>query len=309
MGASRIYGEPEMAELKTVIFVDGQNFRRNLQEFAFPPIPENAPESAASSSLKLDESHFSWELFFPDILTKCSEQTKDKYRLIRTYWYNAETVSAWYVDEKQVDRIVSKNQSRFPDLTKAMVIQLAEKWYQKNRKKFYDIKDNVYENIQKSVDFIEFKYVGQFKLRPFSVHKLEKVHGEYNYMGVREGEKGVDIGIAIDMISKMRGYDVAILVSGDQDFYPLVKYLKDQLKQVFQFSIAKGIPPKVNYLSAYLKSIVDLFAAYDEEELLSKYLKKSPPFSPVVRASVQSRISELQTQRQNIGGVSPNPLR
>ena len=38
----------------------------------------------------------------------------------------------------------------------------------------------------------------------------------------------MDTGIPVDMIAKMSSnYDVAILVSGDADFLPVVGYLKD----------------------------------------------------------------------------------
>ena len=65
--------------------------------------------------------------------------------------------------------------------------------------------------------------------------------------------KGVDVGIAVDMMSKMAEYDAAILVSGDADFMPVVRYLKDHLRYVYQFSLALGIPPKIKNLSPWLR--------------------------------------------------------
>ena len=48
-------------------------------------------------------------------------------------------------------------------------------------------------------------------------------------------QKGVDTLVAIDMLSKAyeNHYDVAILVSGDDDFLDLVRAVKDAGKQVF----------------------------------------------------------------------------
>ena len=104
------------------------------------------------------------------------------------------------------------------------------------------------------------------------------------YLGRQIGEKGVDTGIAVDMISKMANYDAAILVSGDADFLPVVGYLKDNLKYVYQFSIARGVPPMIRYLSPYLRGKVDCFESYDEVELLSLYLnRESLKSSPVGR--------------------------
>ena len=57
---------------------------------------------------------------------------------------------------------------------------------------------------------------------------INEKSGEISYKGTRVGEKGVDLGIAVDMIAPY--YDVAILVSGDADFLRWSGYLKDHLK-------------------------------------------------------------------------------
>jgi uncharacterized LabA/DUF88 family protein len=136
--------------------------------------------------------------------------------------------------------------------------------------------------------------VGEYVVRPFEVHRFEKREDEsFIYQGVQKGEKGVDVGIAVDMVVKMPEYDVAILVSGDADFMPAVCQIKDNLKNVYQFSIGQGIPPNIKHLSPWLKGIVDVFQYYDELELLSSYFNpKSVP--PGIRAAVEKRIAELE---------------
>ena len=74
------------------------------------------------------------------------------------------------------------------------------------------------------------------------------------------------------MIAKLQAYDVAVLVSGDADFLPAVRYLKDSLKQVYQFSLARGVPPRINYLSSWLIGRVDAFRAFDELEFQESLL-------------------------------------
>ena len=96
------------------------------------------------------------------------------------------------------------------------------------------------------------------------------------------------------MIAKMSNYDAAILVSGDADFLPVVGYLKDNLKYVYQFSVAKGVPPSIRYLSPYLRSKVDCFASYDEVELLSLYLNRQSGIPPAILDAIDGRISDLQ---------------
>ena len=60
-------------------------------------------------------------------------------------------------------------------------------------------------------------------------------------------EKKVDIGIAVDIISLgyENAYDTAVLVSGDGDFVPVVKKLKEIGKNVevwaFRYSLANAL--------------------------------------------------------------------
>ena len=79
-------------------------------------------------------------------------------------------------------------------------------------------------------------------------------------------EKKVDIKIAIDMISLAyeNVYDTAVLVSGDGDFIPVVKKLKDMNKNVecwsFKYSTANALKEEleqenINYLDNVLDRI------------------------------------------------------
>ena len=96
------------------------------------------------------------------------------------------------------------------------------------------------------------------------------------------------------MIAKLQAYDVAVLVSGDADFLPAVRYLKDSLKQVYQFSLARGVPPRINYLSSWLIGRVDAFRAFDELEFLSTYLNRSSGIPPVILKSIDDRLDYLR---------------
>lgn len=288
-----------MSKLNTVIFVDGQNFKKSLQEYRFGTnFHKPTDDKSFDREFKLDEKHFLWGDFFRDVILKFSQLTGDQYRLIRAYWYNAEVVSPWYVDTRQVQYLMDRYRDRMPELTEQAIIDLARTWYDRNKENFLEGRNKVYEVIQKDVDFIEFKYVGQYRLRPFDVFRFEKnpVDGSYTYFGTREGEKGVDIGIAIDMISKMAGYDVAILISGDADFFPAIRYLKDELKQVFQFSVVRGMAPNVRYLSPIFKSIVDVTAYFDEYEMLSMYLNRNSGIPAVILKTIDERIDRLKNK-------------
>lgn len=276
-----------MATLRTVIFIDGENFRNNLRHFRFigkPTLPE----------YQLEERHFYWEQFFKGIIEEFDELTNWNHQLIRVYWYYAATISPWSESPRLAQRAVEGCADRVK-LTTQQVTSLAKAWYEKERRYFEKLREQVFEDIQRSTDFLEFKYVGQYVIRPYSVYRIDydEKGTVTNYLGRQQGEKGVDVGIAVDMISKMGNYDVAILVSGDADFLPAVKYLKDNLKYVYQFSIAKGVPPMIEYLSPYLKGVADCFAYFDEIRLLSEFLNPQG-IPPEVYKSIEARIDALK---------------
>ncbi len=277
--------------LRTAIFVDGANFRGNLRNFSF------ASDSAKYRNYRLEERHFDWKKFYDGVLGKFNQATNWEHQLIRVHWYNAESISPWIPSDaqwKSAQRVVEQH-PEINGLTPQRVVELAHGWYTDERNYFERLREDVFENIQRQTDFLEFRYVGQYQVHPLRVHRIEQdENGEIRYLGVQVGEKGVDTGIAVDMIAKMPHYDVAILVSGDADFLPVVGYLKDHLKYVYQFSVAKGVPPSIRYLSPYLKGKVDCFASYDEVDLLSQYLRRSSGIiPPAILEAIDARTSKL----------------
>jgi len=280
-----------MDPLQTVVFIDGRNFRYNLQAFRFHGAGGPDPDRY----YRLDEKHFLWRDFFLGILAKFNEATGLTHRLMRVYWYSAESMRPFQVSDRLVNKVLNRYSTQFPDLTSDLVVRLARDWYAEERRYFEQTQEKVFENIQRNVDFLEFKYVGEYVVRPFDPYAFERNQdGTYRYLGTREGEKGVDVGIAVDMVSKMPNYDVGILVSGDADFIPAVRYLKDNLKLVYQFSLAQGIPPRITYLSPWLIGRVDCFQAYDELELLEQHLNRQASIPPAILQAIDERMEHLR---------------
>lgn len=52
-------------------------------------------------------------------------------------------------------------------------------------------------------------------------------------------EKAVDVKLACDMLMLRKIYDVAIIVSGDQDYVPAVEIVKDSGKEVVNVAFEK----------------------------------------------------------------------
>jgi uncharacterized LabA/DUF88 family protein len=282
-----------VSALRTVIFIDGENFRNNLRNFSY----QSTPPHPTNPYFQLEERHFHWKQFFDGIIKEFNDATGWEHQLLRVYWYYSATISPWYENSMAAQQIVN----RYPDksLNINQVNQLAKQWYERERDYFEKLREKVFEDIQRKTDFLEFKYVGQYIIRPYQIYKIEfdTLGRVTTYLGYQQGEKGVDVGIAVDMISKMPNYDVAILVSGDADYIPAVRYLKDNLKYVYQFSLAKGVPPSIEYLSPYLKGIVDCFAYYDELRLLSEFLDRTcyPAIPPPIMQAIDAKITSLTT--------------
>lgn len=282
-----------MTKLRTVVFVDGRNFKYNLQAFKFRASGYQRP-------FRLDEKHFQWREFFLGLMKRFDSATGHAHQLVRVYWYNADKIRPFEVKRRLVQKIKTDFQETFPDLGDDEIIKLAQNWYDAERHHFDQTRERVLEAIQRRVNFLEFRYIGEYVVRPFEPYRfLPNTDGSKFYLGTREGEKGVDVGIAVDMIAKLSNFDVAVLVSGDADFIPAVQYLKDNLKLVYQFSLATGIPPRINYLSPWLIGRVDCFQAFDELELLSSYLDRSSGIPPAVLECVDDRIKELEAIAQS----------
>lgn len=86
----------------------------------------------------------------------------------------------------------------------------------------------------------------------------------------RRDEKRVDTSFAVDMVTMLGSYDVALLISGDADGIPSVEYVKNNGKQVGSVEIIGGRRPEngsVNF-SASLRSSMDFVTPVFEDELL-----------------------------------------
>ncbi|MGC8692603.1 MAG: NYN domain-containing protein, partial [Thermoplasmata archaeon] len=72
-------------------------------------------------------------------------------------------------------------------------------------------------------------------------------------------QKGVDILLATEMLTFAfrNNYDAAILCSGDQDFLPVLKEIKDLGKRIFVFGFESSVAFK-------LKNEADKFCKLDD---------------------------------------------
>src|SRR3990170_5015895 len=114
-----------MNPLRTVIFIDGRNFKHSLGAFQFRGV--NDP--IADRLYKLDEKHFLWREVFLGIIRK--------------------------TNERLIEKVLNAYRSDIPDLTRDRIMELGEAWYREQRKHFEQTREVVLEGIQRNVDFLE----------------------------------------------------------------------------------------------------------------------------------------------------------
>lgn len=93
---------------------------------------------------------------------------------------------------------------------------------------YYNIRQEAFEDRSNAAD--QDKFLSSLYDTPFLEVKL----GIWKQRGATMVEKGVDVMLAVDLVTRAHRdqYDTAIIVSGDADFYPALQAAKDMGKQV-----------------------------------------------------------------------------
>jgi len=137
-------------------------------------------------------------------------------------------------------------------------------------------RQSIYLDALKTLEFVEI-IKGTFLLVPFECPLCNKTYHKHK-------EKMTDVNIAIEMLldAKKNHFDTAILVSGDSDLVPIVKYLVQKLGK----RVVIALPPE--RWSDHLKDVAgryypigrDKFAKSQLPEIISR-----PDLSPLIRPS------------------------
>lgn len=212
--------------MKVCIFVDGENFRHSIVEL-FPQFRQEdyLPKTA-------NWTHLS------DWIVKSIAEDGER---IRTYWYVIKSIDFFpyrfpnpeksnnpdKVNEelrnllshhepykKELDGIADSIQCA--KRMKEIVSDLRKR--QDTLQKRFDGWTQIQENISLNNKAIEFRRAGAMTCNLFE-----------NRLG---REKAVDVKLASDIITLNEVYDMAIIVSGDQDYIPAVEIVKDYGKRV-----------------------------------------------------------------------------
>jgi len=236
---------------KVVILIDGQNLYYSIHEMG------------------IIEKDVDWTKLFTGFA-----DTDDE--LVRTYWFRpAKILDTFFTEEKITRAIVNKkhrvhlehyksgDMSSVPESVQSQVNREKDEamnWIKKQKQKFSDL-EYAYDQLCLAHDDIEIVKTGVVKIDPFKQAYL--------------GEKGVDISLAVKMISLsvQKKCDKIILVSGDYDYSEAVKFVKDNMTKISVVKFHKGYPPRNRSMSRDLSILADKVIDVYESDLKSVYKK------------------------------------
>jgi len=203
------------------VFVDGENFRRSIGDLFPTDFDRNEylPKRAK------------WGEFFDWLVGKACTQSAER---LRTYWYVIEQVDFYPYRLPRADRetdtlhkVLSKNRSFRDELggldSEARLCKMNEMVDQlKKTQQTFENRFKGWRVIQDGIAIhhraVEFRRAGAIRYDLFTRNLGD--------------EKAVDVMLATDLIMLRDIYDVAVIVSGDQDFVPAVRAVKDAGKSV-----------------------------------------------------------------------------
>ncbi len=206
-----------------------------------------------------------------------------KARISRIYWYEVGSIDDWDLDSHTAENSLKDAFGRDAELKRSFMAlagqqnqglqqnELYEKawsicygeikdWYSQKRQALAGIRKFHYA-VQSETDFIDIIECGHWK--------VDMLHRKVE-------EKGLDTSLAVDMVTQISHYDVALLVSGDADAIPSLNFVKREGKHVGVIEFIKGYPPenKGRQFSSRLKVAADFVPQIYEMDLVRGKLTK-----------------------------------
>jgi uncharacterized LabA/DUF88 family protein len=217
---------------RACVFVDGENLRHSLievfrEESLFQP-SDYLPGAAR------------WSDFFDWLV---STAASDNCRRLRTYWFAIEAIDYFphglsqpgkLVNSKQLESLLRRHR-RYQEQLKG-----------RNAAEVAIVMQQIVEQLKSSQRSVESRFQRWLSIQNGIAIKQRAV--EFRRAGAisfdlcdgRFGrEKAVDVRLACDMIMLRDSYEVAVIVSGDQDYVPAAQILKDSGKTVINVAFQR----------------------------------------------------------------------
>lgn len=242
--------------LRVCIFVDGENFRHSICDlFEHFRQEDYLPKSA------------DWTRFF----NRLAQMAENSGTRLRTYWYVIEHIDFFpYKFPKapdelkkllcKCDNFSSELKTLHDSGLENRIIKIVEELLQQRSTMLRRAEGwrTIQNEIATKHACIEFRRAGGIRYNLF-----DKTFGT---------EKAVDVKLATDMIILRDIYDVAVIVSGDQDYVPAVEVIKDFGKKVVNVSFKTRGGKLLPGGARRLNQITDINLEINYSEL-NEYLK------------------------------------
>ncbi len=245
---------------RVCIFVDGENFRHSIgglfkDEFQKTDyLPKGADWTKLFDYIASESSHLGLR--------------------IRTYWYVVQDIEFYPYSLRKLARQPKNLNS----------ILSKHPCFQAQLDKFVDVESRmermlaIVDDLEERQEGIQRRFEGWIRIQGDIATHHDAV--EFRRSGIVRydlferkfrGEKSVDVKLACDMAFLKDVYDVAVVVSGDQDYVPAVELIKDYGKRVvnvaFRERSGKLHPGRARRLNQATDTSIIL-----EYDVLSKYL-------------------------------------
>lgn len=254
---------------RMAVFIDGSNLDGMLKRMAL-----QVADYGAFFKFIVDKSIETWR-------SAISAGHLEPVLLQRIYWYRVGSIDDWNLnDPKVVEHIRSlfdrspyhkrnymalagqklKDQPQGKIFQEAWATCFAElkEWYNARCRHVESMK-RFYHSVKSETDFLEIIPCGHWKV---------------DLLGHRITEKGLDTRLAVDMITKLDSYDIALMVCGDADSIPSISEAKMQGRHVGTIEFLSGYPPekKGGGFSSKLRAETDFVTPVYEMELVQQGL-------------------------------------
>lgn len=225
-----------------------------------------------------EEAHSTWR----DV-TRQTNNTPSELR--RIYWYTVGSIDEWDLGLAQSQTALraafSKNKDvrdawlaiagkATPGLTQTALEDKAWAACFSDFKEWYEKKLSILDGMR--------RFHQGIRVRTDLIDVFERGHWKVNFLHKWVEEKGLDTGLAVDMVWLKDNYDVGVIVSGDADMIPSIVHLKGQGKHIAAVEFMSGTPPenKGRTFSTRLKEHADFVIRIYETELLRLNIGRRP---------------------------------
>lgn len=205
---------------KVCIFVDGENMRHSLADL-FPDVIKKEDYLPKAN----------WGKFFDWVAVMAGGEEADR---IRTYWYVVQNIdfrpfnlNQARKDDQHLIAVLCRDKTTASEIQK---VKEGEK---------VEVAQEIAKKLQGHQDAMEKRFDGWTYIQNAIAGKFKAVEFRragairYDLFSGKLGlEKAVDVNLATDLIKLKDIYDVAVIVSGDQDYVPAVDTIKDLGKHV-----------------------------------------------------------------------------